>query len=153
MLVKDALALPELPTDAGVTLINSVPSAMAELVRIKGVPASVKTVNLAGEPLSTALVNSIYALGTVEQVNDLYGPSEDTTYSTWTRREANALPTIGRPIYNTQAYLLDKPADMDRALKALRRKYGWQMAIGDCFSRLTGKMKRRQYIRVERPKA
>ena len=42
--------------------------------------------------------------------------------------------------------------DKDRALKALRRKYGWQMAIGDCFSRLTGKMKRRQYIRVERPK-
>ena len=107
VLVKDALALPELAADAGVTLINSVPSAMAELVRIKGVPASVKTVNLAGEPLSTALVNSIYALGTVEQVNDLYGPSEDTTYSTWTRREANALPTIGRPIDNTQAYLLD----------------------------------------------
>ena len=107
VLVKDALALPELPADAGVTLINSVPSAMAELVRIKGVPASVKTVNLAGEPLSTALVNAIYALGTVNQVNDLYGPSEDTTYSTWTRREANALPTIGRPIYNTQAYLLD----------------------------------------------
>ncbi len=50
----------------------------------------------------------------------------------------------------TQAHLLDQPADMDRALAALRRKYGWQMAIGDCFSRLTGKMKRRQYIRVER---
>jgi hypothetical protein len=53
---------------------------------------------------------------------------------------------------DTKAYLLDKPADKDRALKALRRKYGWQMAIGDCFSRLTGKMNRRQYIRVERPK-
>ena len=50
----------------------------------------------------------------------------------------------------TRAHLIDQPADMDRALAALRRKYGWQMAIGDCFSRLTGKMKRRQYIRVER---
>jgi len=107
VLVKDALALPELPADAGVTLINSVPSAMAELVRIKGVPDTVRTVNLAGEPLSTALVNSIYELGMVERVNDLYGPSEDTTYSTWTLREANATPTIGRPLYNTQAYLLD----------------------------------------------
>ena len=107
VLVKDALALPELPAEAGVTLINSVPSAMAELVRIKGVPDSVRTVNLAGEPLSTALVNSIYELGMVERVNDLYGPSEDTTYSTWTLREANATPTIGRPLYNTQAYLLD----------------------------------------------
>ena len=107
VLVKDALALPELPAAAGVTLINTVPSAMAELVRIKGVPDSVRTVNLAGEPLSTALVNSIYELGMIERVNDLYGPSEDTTYSTWTLREANATPTIGRPLYNTQAYLLD----------------------------------------------
>ena len=52
---------------------------------------------------------------------------------------------------DTRAYLLDKPADEDRALQALRRKYGWQMAIGDCFSKLTGKMNKRRYIRVERP--
>jgi PPOX class probable F420-dependent enzyme len=54
---------------------------------------------------------------------------------------------------DTKAYLLNKPADKDTALKALRHKYGWQMRIGDCFSMLTGKMNRRQYIRVERPKA
>lgn len=53
---------------------------------------------------------------------------------------------------DTQAYLLQTPADSDKALKALRRKYGLQMAIGDCFATLTGKMNRRQYIRVEKPK-
>lgn len=53
---------------------------------------------------------------------------------------------------DTRAFLLDQPADTARALQALRRKYGWQMKIGDCFSTLTGKMNRRQYIRVERPK-
>lgn len=53
----------------------------------------------------------------------------------------------------TRAFLLEKPVDEDTALKALRRKYRWQMAIGDCFARLTGKMQRRAYIRVERPKA
>jgi len=52
---------------------------------------------------------------------------------------------------DTEAYLLDTPGDEDRALQALRRKYGWQMKIGDCFSRLTGKMERRRYIRVRRP--
>jgi hypothetical protein len=52
---------------------------------------------------------------------------------------------------DTQAYLLETPADEKRALQALRRMYGWQMAIGDCFSKLTGKMKQRQYIRVQRP--
>ena len=38
----------------------------------------------------------------------MYGPSEDTTYSTWTRREAGAPASIGRPIANTRVYLLDQ---------------------------------------------
>ena len=108
VLVDDALALTTLEAEANVVLINTVPSAIAELVRMNALPPSIKTVNLAGEPLSTELVNDIYAVGTVERVNDLYGPSEDTTYSTWTRRLANVPPSIGRPIYNTQAYLLDQ---------------------------------------------
>jgi len=54
------------------------------------------------------LVNDIYATGNVVDVNDLYGPSEDTTYSTWTRRVANEPATIGRPLHNTQAYVLDQ---------------------------------------------
>ena len=53
--------------------------------------------------------------------------------------------------HDTHAYLLDKPADTKKALRALRSKYGWQMAVGDIFSRLTGKMDKRAYIRVERP--
>ena len=52
---------------------------------------------------------------------------------------------------DTEAYLLDTPAEEDQALRALRRKYGWQMAIGDCFAKLTGRMQRRRYIRVQRP--
>ena len=52
---------------------------------------------------------------------------------------------------DTHAHLVDKPADSKKALAALRRKYGWQMAIGDIFANLTGKMQQRQYIRVVRP--
>ncbi|PVE31154.1 hypothetical protein DC030_15305, partial [Enterococcus faecalis] len=77
-----------------------------ELLRLQGLPASVQAVNLAGEPLSVTLVDQLYQAG-LENVYDLYGPSEDTTYSTYTRREAGAAATIGRPIANTQAYLLD----------------------------------------------
>ncbi|MGI9291060.1 MAG: amino acid adenylation domain-containing protein [Gammaproteobacteria bacterium] len=87
--------------------MNTVPSAIAELVRLGAVPASVKTVNLAGEPLTTALADAIYDAGVVN-VNDLYGPSEDTTYSTWTCREYGEAPTIGVPVNNTRAYLLDR---------------------------------------------
>lgn len=44
--------------------------------------------------------------------------------------------------------LHEKPQEAT-ALSALRRKYGWQMWIGDVFSQLTGKMGRRAYIRVD----
>ena len=62
---------------------------------------------LAGEPLPTRLVNDIYEQKTIERVFDLYGPSESTTYSTFALRRAMAPATIGRPISNTQVYLLD----------------------------------------------
>ena len=50
---------------------------------------------------------------------------------------------------DAHAYVLDDPEDQATALAALRRKYGWQMLIGDFFSGLTGKMSRRSYIRIE----
>jgi PPOX class probable F420-dependent enzyme len=50
---------------------------------------------------------------------------------------------------DTRAYVLDTPAEQHTALSALRRKYGWQMWTADFFSRLTGKMGRRAYIRIE----
>ena len=108
-LADNALALPSLPAANEVTLVNTVPSAVAELVRMKGLPPSVRTVNLAGEPLPLELARALYALETVEEVNNLYGPTEDTTYSTWTKveRGAETPPTIGRPLAGTQAYVLD----------------------------------------------
>ena len=84
ILAQNALALCELPP-AEVTLINTVPSALNELLRMGCVPGSVRTVNLAGEPLSGALVQRLYRETQVEAVYNLYGPSEDTTYSTFVR--------------------------------------------------------------------
>ena len=91
-----------------VTLVNTVPSAIRELLRIKGVPPNVRIVNLAGEPLITPLVNQIYGETNVQKVYDLYGPSETTTYSTFTLRKPEEPATIGRPLANEQIYLLDK---------------------------------------------
>ncbi len=108
-LVENALHLATLDDHEEVTLINTVPSAMAELVNLKAVPAAVRTVNLAGEALHNKLVQQVYEQGTIEQVFNLYGPSEDTTYSTFAliRRGQSEEPLIGRPIVNTQVYLLD----------------------------------------------
>ena len=80
--------LAELAAAREVTLINTVPSAMAELVRAGAVPAAAQTINLAGEALSGRLVTHVYESGRVQQVWNLYGPSEDTTYSTYARCRA-----------------------------------------------------------------
>ncbi len=110
VLVENVLRLADLPAGAGVTLVNTVPSAMAALLRNHGLPPSVKTVNLAGEPLPLPLVRMVYETGTVERMYNLYGPTEDTTYSTFALvpRDSGEPPAIGRPIANTQAYILDR---------------------------------------------
>ena len=107
ILAEDVLRLSTLLAAKEVTLINTVPSAMEELLRMGAVPASVRTVNLAGEPLRTPLVKQIYEQMKADRVFDLYGPSEDTTYSTFALRAAGGPATIGRPIANKQIYLLD----------------------------------------------
>jgi non-ribosomal peptide synthetase component F/acyl carrier protein len=109
ILAENALHLADLKAAEEVSLINTVPSAMAELVRMGGVPASVRTVNLAGEVLQKPLAEQVYAYHGVQQVFNLYGPTEDTTYSTCAlvKKGANESPNIGRPIAQTQIYILD----------------------------------------------
>lgn len=108
IIAENALALPKLPAAGEVTLINTVPSAIAELIRLEGVPTSVQVVNLAGEALPTSLAQRIYERTSVRKVYNLYGPTEDTTYSTYTLVSRGAEVTIGRPLPNTQAYILDE---------------------------------------------
>ncbi|HEY0607596.1 MAG TPA: amino acid adenylation domain-containing protein, partial [Herpetosiphonaceae bacterium] len=108
ILVDNILRLSALPASANITLINTVPSALTELLRIGALPASAETINLAGEPLTLRLAQQIYREPTVKRLYNLYGPSEDTTYSTGALIErGDGEPTIGRPIANTQAYVLD----------------------------------------------
>lgn len=57
--------------------------------------------------------------------------------------------TLTGELHDARAYVLDKPAEETLALAALRRKYGWQMLLADFFSNLTGKMKRRVYVRID----
>ncbi|HBL30033.1 MAG TPA: non-ribosomal peptide synthetase, partial [Acidobacteria bacterium] len=112
ILAQNALELPDLlasnPIAGRVTLINTVPSVLAELVQSGGLGASIRTVNLAGEPLPRSLADRLYATGTVERIWNLYGPSEDTTYSTFVRvsRIGSAAPGIGRPVTATRAFVL-----------------------------------------------
>ena len=44
-----------------------------------------------------------------------------------------------------EAFLLEQPGEIKKALAALHRKYGWQMKITDMMSRISGKMSERWY--------
>jgi amino acid adenylation domain-containing protein/FkbH-like protein/thioester reductase-like protein len=106
--VYDALAL--LYEPPGVTLINTVPSAIKGILDAWRVPETTRVVNLAGEALKQELVERIFEHSAVETVCNLYGPSETTTYSTWISmsRQEGFIASIGRPIANTQIYILDR---------------------------------------------
>ena len=126
ILAENALQLPELTTTNAVTLINTVPSAIAQLSQLKAIPDSVNTINLAGEALQQGLVQQLQQHPHIQKIFNLYGPSEDTTYSTYAlvyekrRKKEEAItdsstsalsapstPSIGRAIANTQTYILD----------------------------------------------
>jgi amino acid adenylation domain-containing protein len=93
------------------SLINTVPSVLAAVLGDRALPDSVMTVNLAGEPLGRDLVRATLASSRATRVLNLYGPSEATVYCTAAVIEATAddgerVP-IGRPVANTEIYLLD----------------------------------------------
>jgi len=110
VVVRDAFELIGRTGGWPVTLVNMVPSTVPELLRAHAVPESARTITLCGEPLAGHVVQSLYDLGHVDCVYNLYGPSEDTTYSTVSRQPSiqPGTPTIGRPISNTRAYVLDQ---------------------------------------------
>ncbi len=73
---------------------------------------SVRYVFLSGEALTENLVNRFYSLYDYSKVtlHNLYGPTEcavDVTYYDCVPCEADPVP-IGKPIYNTQMYVVDK---------------------------------------------
>ena len=107
VLADNAVDLPTPPPGREITLINTVPSAIKDLLKAGAVPQSVTVINLAGEKLTTQVVQQLYAQPHIKKVYDLYGPSEATTYATWALRTANGPATVGRPVANTQIYILD----------------------------------------------
>ncbi len=107
VLAPSVLDLPRLPAVEEVRLVNTVPSAMVELAAA-GLPPGVLTVNLAGEPLRGALARQVYAASRAGRVLNLYGPTEDTVYSTAfaVGRDDVGEPAIGRPLPGGRAWVL-----------------------------------------------
>lgn len=90
--------------DVFLTYLEHHPEACAQF-------QSVKHVFLSGEALSAELISRFYALFSYEKIklHNLYGPTEcavDVTHYDCVPQDVNPVP-IGKPIHNTQIYILD----------------------------------------------
>ncbi|WP_237732364.1 non-ribosomal peptide synthetase [Flavobacterium sp. UGB4466] len=89
-------------------LINTVPSVIHTLIEKGTTFENAVGINLAGEAFPVSIANHFAASGIA--VRNLYGPSEDTTYSSYYRVEGtyeSSVP-IGKALDNTQFYVLSE---------------------------------------------
>ncbi|MEM7582118.1 MAG: amino acid adenylation domain-containing protein [Acidobacteriota bacterium] len=109
LLARDALDLEALADAGDIRLLNTVPSTLAALLRQGQLPDGLKTVNLAGEALPEELVERTFdRVPSVQRMLNLYGPSEDTVYSTGAvLRPGGGKPPIGVPVGGARTYVLD----------------------------------------------
>lgn len=95
-----------------ITILQMVPSLLRMLLNEKGIEncTSLKRVFCGGEALTIELKNKLYEKLNPEFYN-LYGPTEatiDATFFTCTKDYSELTIPIGKPVYNTQIYILDK---------------------------------------------
>lgn len=95
----------------GITILQAVPTLLSALVDEEGFAAcrSLRRVFAGGEVLTVELQERFFARSGAT-LHNLYGPTEATIDAlVWTceRKSARPVVPIGRPITNTQAYVLD----------------------------------------------
>ncbi|NML37850.1 amino acid adenylation domain-containing protein [Chitinophaga sp. G-6-1-13] len=105
-LLGSPLSIPDFLKQDRKVLLNTVPGVMGSLLQENVDLSAVNVVNMAGEALPYSYAAALLSKGIV--VRNLYGPSEDTTYSTCFRMKPGDDVRIGAPIANTQAYILDE---------------------------------------------
>ncbi len=94
-----------LSTDTRV-LINTVPAVVENLLKEHGGLPNVSSINMAGEPVPQTV---LAGLDTEKiAVRNLYGPTEDTTYSTVFRLRNHQPVLIGKPISGSYVYILNQ---------------------------------------------
>ncbi|MFE4395327.1 non-ribosomal peptide synthetase [Streptomyces sp. CB02056] len=89
----------------GITIMQATPALWQELVLHR--PESVRglRVLIGGEAVPPALADALAARA--DTVTNLYGPTETTIWSTAAGLAGDGVVTLGRPIRNTRAYVLD----------------------------------------------
>ncbi|CAA9341840.1 MAG: Polyketide synthase modules and related proteins [uncultured Lysobacter sp.] len=109
VLAENVLALRDMASAQRVRTAIMVPSAMQALLASGGLPRDIRCVVLGGEALKRSLVEQLHALQPRPRVVNVYGPTEDTVYSTVSEVAVGVRTvTIGKPVSNSRAYILDE---------------------------------------------
>ncbi len=85
-------------------LTNSVPTVVEHLLKEGMDLSNISVINMAGEPIPLHVQQGLDTQRI--EVRNLYGPTEDTTYSTIYKVVKDQRILIGKPIANTSIYVL-----------------------------------------------
>ncbi|MEO5562925.1 MAG: amino acid adenylation domain-containing protein, partial [Chitinophagaceae bacterium] len=110
--LKNLYTLQELKITRPVTIMQSTPSFINLLLNDKGSVKflnSLQTLLVGGEALSMSLLHNIRRRNDKLQIYNMYGPTETTIWSS-THKLNDTIDkiSIGKPILNTQIYILNK---------------------------------------------
>ncbi len=104
--VKDGRRLANLINEEDITVMQATPATWQLLLDSGWEGNSGLRIFCGGEALSRSLANVL--VNSADELWNLYGPTESTVWSTVEKvEEGDAAISIGRPIANTQAYILD----------------------------------------------
>jgi amino acid adenylation domain-containing protein len=109
---RDAAYLVKLVREQGITVLHFVPSMLRVFLEEPGVEGcqSLRHVICSGEALPYDLQEQFFKL-LPSQLHNLYGPTEaavDVTHWTCRQEDERKVVPIGRPVANTQVYILDR---------------------------------------------
>jgi tyrocidine synthetase-3 len=109
-MLPNGLAIPEYLHTSDKILVNTVPSVVGMLLGEGMDFSNISVLNMAGEPIPASHIRQLDCERI--EVRNLYGPSEDTTYSTVYRIKGEGPVLIGRPISNTQVYITGNDGEL-----------------------------------------
>lgn len=94
-----------------ITMLQSTPSKIQSLIRDPESQAGLtclKDIFIGGEPLTEAVLEKLRQTTPSARIFNMYGPTETTVWSMVKEVTGEDRITIGRPLANTQVYILDK---------------------------------------------
>jgi len=114
IVTDNLLALPTAPAQHAVRVLGGPPSVFDALLQIGGFRPGARLIRFGGEALPRSLVDRVRAIDPDVRLVNLYGPTETTVWTTYSdvRTAGEEPPPIGKGLWNTKLYVLDKNREL-----------------------------------------